>query len=88
MSKKRSIEIFSAGCPCCQEVANLVKELACASCEVTVQDMNDPEVATRARTLGIHRVPAVVVDGVLADCCQGRAVDPDRLRALGVGSPA
>ena len=88
MTKKRSIEVFSAGCPACQDAIDLVRQLACASCEVTVLDMNDPEVAARARTLGIHRLPAVVVDGVLADCCQGQGVDADRLRALGVGQPA
>ena len=48
---------------------DLVKRLACLSCEVTLLDMHQPEVAARANSLGIERVPAVIVDGKLADCC-------------------
>ena len=29
--------------------------------------------------------PAVVIDGRLADCCSGRGVDIDALRAQGLG---
>jgi len=28
------------------------------------------------------------VNGTLADCCQGQAIDSDMLRSLGIGSPA
>jgi len=34
----------------------LVKRLACPSCEVTVLDMHDPQVAGRAKELGVHSV--------------------------------
>ena len=60
---------------------------ACPSCEVRVLDMHDPNVAARARALGIRSVPAVAVDGQLADCCAGRSVDLDRLKELGLGRP-
>ena len=85
MATKRRVEVFSAGCPACQDVVGLVRRVACPSCEVSVLDMNDPQVAGRARTLGIRSVPAIVIDGRPADCCTGRGPDVDTLRAAGLG---
>ena len=85
MSNKRKIEVFSAGCPACQETINLVNQVACPSCEVSILDMNDAAVASRAKQLGIRSVPAVVIDGKLADCCAGRGPDEATLRAGGLG---
>jgi glutaredoxin 3 len=87
MSEKRQIEIFSAGCPVCQDTIDLVKRMACASCEISVLDMNDKEVAARAADLGIRSVPAVAINGKLADCCTGRGVDENVLRTAGIGVP-
>lgn len=87
MSATRTIEIFSAGCPACEETVKLVNQVACPSCDVTVLDMQDPSVASRAKSLGIHSVPAVVIDGKLADCCAGRGPDLGSLRAGGLGQP-
>ena len=47
--------------------------------------MQDAEVAKRAAQLGIQAVPAVVVDGKLADCCSKSGVDESVLRAAGIG---
>lgn len=88
MSNKRKIEIFSAGCPACEETIQTVNRKACPSCEVEVLDMHQPEVATRAGQYSVKSVPAVVIDGVLADCCAGRGVDESTLRAAGVGVPS
>ena len=82
---KRKVEIFSAGCGCCEETIKLVKSIACPSCEITVLDMKDGEVAERAKSLGVRSVPAVVIDGKLADCCAGRGPEEASLRAAGVG---
>jgi glutaredoxin len=87
MSDKRQIEIFSAGCPVCKEAVDLVYRMACASCEISVLDMNDDEVAARATELGIRSVPAVAVNGKLAECCANRGVDESTLRAAGIGQP-
>ena len=87
MATKRTIEIFSAGCSACQETVELVNRIACPSCDVTVLDMHNPEVARRAKSLGIRSVPAVVINGTLADCCAGRGIDEDTLRAAGLGQP-
>ena len=87
MVNKRQIEIFSAGCPVCQEAVELVNQMACPSCEISVLDMRDQGVAARARTMGIESVPAVAIDGQLADCCAGRGINEDTLRRAGVGQP-
>ena len=87
MTTKRKIEIFSAGCPLCTDTVNMVSNLACSSCEITVLDMNDDSVATRAQSLGVRIVPSVVVNGQLASCCQGGGVDESVLKDMGVGSP-
>jgi len=87
MKTKRRIEIFSASCPVCEETVALVNDIACPSCEISVLDMNDTAVAERARSLGIKSVPAVAIDGRLADCCSGRGVDVGTLERSGVGQP-
>ncbi|MGH8719756.1 MAG: thioredoxin family protein [Burkholderiales bacterium] len=82
---KRKIEVFSAGCPACEDIIAFVNQVACPSCEVSVLDMHDSAVAKRAKSLGIRSVPAVVIDGKLADCCLGRGPDEATLRAAGLG---
>ncbi|MBA2540140.1 MAG: thioredoxin family protein [Deltaproteobacteria bacterium] len=84
---KRTIEVFSAGCPCCDATLEVIREVACDACDVQVLDMKDPEVAVRAKQLGINRVPAVVIDGQLADCCSSGAIDVEVLRSMGLGQP-
>lgn len=88
MNGKRKIEVFSAGCAVCRETVEMVNRVACPSCEVTTLDMNDPEVDSRAASLGIRTIPAVVIDGRLADCCAGRGPEEATLRSLGLGQPA
>ncbi len=85
MNTKRKIEVFSAGCSACEETIELVNRLACPSCEVSVLDMNQSEVAERAKSLGLRSVPAVVIDGKLADCCSERGPDEATLRTAGLG---
>lgn len=84
-TKKKTIEVFAAGCPACEETIALVNGIACPSCEVTVLDMRDSAVSSRAKNLGIRSVPAVVIDGKLASCCATRGVSADALKAAGVG---
>ena len=85
MTDKRHVEIFSTDCTVCQETIALVQRLACSSCEVTIHDMSDIQVARRAKGLGIRSLPAVVIDGTLASCCAGRGPDESTLRAAGLG---
>lgn len=87
MAEKRKIEIFSAGCPACEEAIQTVNEIACPSCEIEVLDMHDENVAVKAKEYGIRSVPTVVIDGKLADCCSNRGVDESILKASGIGVP-
>lgn len=85
---KRHVEVFTTGCAGCEPAVSLVKEMAGPGCEVVVRDLrSDADAAAKANEYGITRVPAVVVDGRLADCCRG-AHGPTRqgLAAAGVGS--
>ena len=87
MATKRQVEVFSAGCAACEETIAMVRRIACESCEVTIHDMRDAEVAQKAKQYGIRSVPAVVIDGKLAGCCAGRGPNEDVLRATGLGTP-
>ncbi len=87
MADTRQIEIFSAGCPVCDGLVAKIREMACPSCEISVSDMGDAGVPARAKSLGIASLPAVVIDGALADCCAGRGPDEAALRAAGLGQP-
>jgi hypothetical protein len=87
MENKRKVEVYSAGCSLCQDAIDLVKSLACPSCDVTVLDMNNKDVAARAKQLNIGAVPAVVIDGELTRCCTNAGPQKDELRAAGIGKP-
>ena len=85
MSKKRRVEVFTAGCPVCDEALKLVKEIASESCEVIIYNLNEPcesgECLDKVRSYGIHRIPAVAVNGRLAGCCVAGPVTAEGLRA-------
>jgi len=85
MTNTRKVAIYSAGCPTCQEIVDLVKSIACPSCDISVLNMNEEGISQRAKELGIHRVPAVVINGKLSDCCVVSAPDEHSLRAAGIG---
>lgn len=87
---KRSIEVFTAGCPLCDSTVELVRELASANCDVQVWDLREGcatnECRGKAAQYGIHRVPAVIVDGELAECCQNQQpISREALLASGLG---
>jgi glutaredoxin 3 len=82
---KRKVEVFTAGCALCDETVALVERLACGSCEVSIQDMHEAGVASKAKQYGVHSVPAVVIDGKLADCCTGAGPQEHTLRSAGLG---
>lgn len=78
--------MFTAGCPVCEPVVQLVQEMACPDCEVTVVDLRG-EGAEQAARYGITTIPAVAIDGQLASCCQGRGPNREDLAAAGIGQP-
>ncbi len=83
----RKVDVFSAGCPCCEEAIAAVRAASCPSCVVRVMDMRDPAVAAEAKRLGVRSVPAVVINGQLAACCDRGGINLAELRALGLGQP-
>ena len=38
MPNQRQIDIYSAGCAVCEEAVQMVKDLACPSCNITIKD--------------------------------------------------
>ena len=79
MSETRTVEVFTAGCPLCEEIVSLVQSLACDSCDVQTVSLQEET--------GARRAEDVAVNGTLADCCQGCGVEADDLRAAGIGDP-
>ena len=87
MANIRKIEVFSAGCPVCEDIIALIRKATCAACEVSVLDMKTPAAVKRARELGVLSLPAVAIDGELASCCAGRGPDLAVLKTAGLGRP-
>jgi len=87
---KRKVEVFTAGCAVCEPTVELVKKVACDSCDVTVYDLNEGCSTNICRDLakkyGIKRIPAVVVDEKLLECCKLGPISEKELRAAGIGS--
>jgi len=86
---KRKVEVFTSGCPICEPTVDLVKSLACPSCEVTIYDLskdNNKEIQNRATRYGVKRIPAVAVNGKLLECCETGSISENSLRQAGVGS--
>lgn len=85
-TQKRKVEVFTAGCPVCEPVVEMVQRIACPSCDVTVYNVkDDPQAAARARAANVQRLPMVMVDGKPAECCQVGPVTEAGLRAVGIG---
>lgn len=82
MPEPHHIEIFSAACPACHGLIELVRRLAAPGSRIEVLDMHDAEVAARARELGIRSVPSLVIDGTVPRCYVGQGADAASLRRL------
>jgi hypothetical protein len=64
MAKKRTIEVFTAGCPLCTETLDAVKKaVASCGCEVIERRCQGPELCAEAKQYRITKMPTVVVDG-------------------------
>lgn len=86
MSKKRIVEIFVAGCLLCDETVNLVKELSCPSCDLTIYNLQK-EGMDKARKYGVNSVPTVVIDGKILNCYARKGPTHADLKAAGIGNP-
>jgi hypothetical protein len=88
MIMKRSVEVFTAGCPLCDPVVQMVKDTSSDNCEVTVYDLvaqcDDKICLDKVEQYGIKNVPAVAVDGRLLDCCNHEITREDLINT-GIG---
>jgi hypothetical protein len=84
---KRKIEVFTAGCPVCQGVVDMVKELSCQHCEVTFYNLQKNEGLEEAKNYNVTAVPAVAVNGALLEACKRRPITKEDLKAAGLGEP-
>jgi hypothetical protein len=87
MVQKRKVEVFTAGCPVCSGVLDMVNELTCPDCDVTVYNLNKNEGIEKAKAYGITAMPSVVVNGQLLDFCKRRPITREDLEAAGIGKP-
>lgn len=63
----RKIEVFSAGCPLCNETLQMVKEaVSSCGCEVIERRCTGEEQCAEAKTYGVRSMPTVIVDGKIA----------------------
>ena len=77
---KRQIEIFTADCPLCDETVQMVQELTCPDCEVSVYNLRQEQ--EKAQQYGVNAVPAIAINGRLI--LTGKP-NLEQLRAAGVG---
>jgi hypothetical protein len=88
---QRRVEVFTAGCPICDDTVRLVQSLVCPSCDLQIYDLREGCATNvcreKAKRYGVTAVPAVAVNGILLDCCRREPITADRLRAAGIGQP-
>ncbi len=86
---KRKIEIFTAGCPVCSPVVQLIREVACKNCDVAIYNLTEEDADRKYSTMldhyGIKQLPAVVVNGELLQCCKGERITKEDLIVAGIG---
>lgn len=86
---KRRVEVFTAGCPVCEDAVKKFQSASCPDCEVVIYDLNRgcaaQECRDKAKKYGVKRLPAVVVDGKLLNCCEQDGIELKELEAAGVG---
>lgn len=86
---KRQVEIFTAGCPVCEQTVKMVQELACKDCEITIDDLvkqcEDKTCITKVKEYDIQRIPAVAVNGELLSGYKTSAISREALIEAGVG---
>lgn len=86
---KRQVEIFTANCPLCDPVVNMVKELACDQCEIIIYDLvkqcDDEACLTKLEEYRIKKIPAIAINGKMVDCCQDQGISKEDLIKAGIG---
>ncbi|MDQ3683114.1 MAG: thioredoxin family protein [Bacteroidota bacterium] len=86
---KRRIEVFTAGCPVCNPVVDLVTSLANEKYnEVIIYNLvkqcETTECVSKVAEYGIKRLPAIAVDGQLLSCCKNNGITKEDLINAGI----
>lgn len=65
MKQHHFIEIFSAGCPLCKHVTDVIEVGRCAGCAQTVYDVNfmTEDIKAKMKEYGVTSVPTTIIDG-------------------------
>jgi len=67
MSNKRTIEVFTAGCPVCKETLELMHQtVAACGCEVIERRCQGDTCCEPARNYGVKALPTIVINGKVA----------------------
>lgn len=86
---KRNVEIFTANCPICDPVVQMVKELTCEQCEITIYDLvkqcQDKTCLNKLEEYEVKKVPAIAVNGELLSCCENQGISKEELIKAGIG---
>lgn len=86
---KRQIKIFTACCPVCEPVVQLVKETAGKDCEITLHNLSvqceSKICVSKMKGYNITFLPAVAVNGKLLACCHNKNISVDELKNVGIG---
>jgi hypothetical protein len=79
-TNKRTIEVFTAGCPVCRETLELVqKTVSSCGCEVIERRCEGETCCAPALSYGVKALPSIVVDGKIV--FEGR-LTPEQAREL------
>ncbi len=85
---KKQIEIFTAGCPVCEPVVQLVKETANNQHEITIHNLSsqcESKICVqKMEEYGVKRLPAIAVNGQLIGCCKNVAITKEDLLNAGI----
>lgn len=86
----REVEIFTAGCPVCEPVVQLIKDTAGKNCNITIHNLAEQceskICVAKMSEYGVKRLPAIAVNGKLLSCCKNIEITKDDLVNAGIGS--
>jgi Thioredoxin domain len=83
---KMQVDIFTAGCPVCEPVVQLVKDTAGNHCDITIHNLSESRHKDILKKYNLTRLPAIAVDGKLLDCCKNITITKEDLIGAGIGS--
>ena len=83
---KKQIEIFTAGCPICEPVVQLVKDTASDNNKIIIHNlsMKTPNAIIGIKKYKIKHLPAIVIDGTLLSCCKNIKITKSNLLNAGL----